>query len=45
MKNRVLTGIAIMLLVWFILSYIDCMHSIDTQTYTYAEWNLITLLF
>ena len=39
----IFTTLSALLLLWGLASYINCMHSIDTQTYTYAWWNLINL--
>ena len=45
MKNKVLTVIGILLTVWCIASYCNTMVNIDNQTYTYAWWNLIIIIF
>lgn len=45
MKNKILTTIAILVVVWCIASYYNTMVNIDNQTYTYAWWNLIAIIF
>ena len=39
----IITTLSALFLLWGFASYINCMHGIDTETYTYAWWNLIHL--
>lgn len=45
MKNKILTTIAILVVVWCIASYCNTIINIDNATYNYAWWNLITIIF
>lgn len=45
MKNKILTTIAILVVVWCFASYHNTIVNIDNQTYTYAWWNVIAIIF
>ena len=45
MMKKILTTIAILVVVWCFASYCNTMVNIDNQTYAYAWWNLIAIIF
>lgn len=45
MKNKILTTMAILVVVWCFASYFNTITNIDNGTYNYAWWNLITIIF
>lgn len=44
-KINIFNIVSTVIFVWIVASYINTIINIDTQTYDYAWWNLITIIF